>query len=303
MPSFAALFELVGGIASSRRDALNRGRYVRKAGIIGVSSKDPDAPDVDAVHAAAALISVMWPGTQLDVAERTRALWHLPWTAVQRHQETATGTLKQAPARVPPITRPSRFGPEIVGLIGIEAESPGTIAERVRLVTVWRDHLLAAISERKLTNYFGEPTGPREDEARLQTQTTAPAAVLRELGAFVRRSRQEAAKRGITIDVIGAYRALGDEPPQHQPSLEFSEPAPASAKPEESERAASRPPAENGPRFHGQPATKVPAPASQGEPTLPKSRRAMAESRNLLADRSSSKGDRDVSYIRHMPAA
>ena len=105
MPSFTQLTELAE-MLTNRRDAWTRAKYLRAAGILRRSSINPEAPDVDAVHAAAMLIACAWPGSQLEAVDATRRFWNL--SAVRDQHDRPRSDL--------------RFGPQVTAMISLVAE-------------------------------------------------------------------------------------------------------------------------------------------------------------------------------------
>lgn len=210
MPSFTQLTELAE-MLTNRRDAWTRARYLRAAGMLGRSSVDPEAPDVDAVHAAAMLIACAWPGSQLEAVDATRRFWNL--SAVRDQHDRPRSDL--------------RFGPQVTAMINLVADSrrcdDRDILANVQSVTIRRDITLAAINYLGFTRFFGDLDSAARDNARLATLTVIAPPVIKRLGQFVARSRMEAACRGITIDVAGAYQALGDEPASSRGSQDSSD--------------------------------------------------------------------------------
>ena len=199
MLSFTQLTELAE-MLTNRRDAWTRREVSSCRGDLVSLLIDPEAPDIDAVHAAAMLIACAWPGSQLEAVDAIRRFWNL--SAVRDQHDRPRSDL--------------RFGPQVTAMINLVADSRRSddrdILANVQSVTIRRDITLAAINYLGFTRFFGDLDSAARDNARLATLTVIAPSVIKRLGQFVARSRVEAACRGITIDVAGAYQALGDEP-------------------------------------------------------------------------------------------
>jgi hypothetical protein len=155
MPSYTRLIEAIEKF-TNRKDAWTRAKYLRAAGLLGRSSIDQEAPDVDAVHAAALLIACAWPGTQTAAVNATRRLWHAN-AACHAHD---------------PIQRGLRFAPELTRLIdaaaGVRRDEQDILAN-VQNVTIRRDITRAAINYVGVTRFFGDLQSASHIAGRRQT--------------------------------------------------------------------------------------------------------------------------------------
>lgn len=225
MPSLSVLYETTALMTGNIQDVSIRTRNCRERGLLGRSSKDRDAPQVESVHGVIVLLAMAASAVQTDAAEAVVRYWGLRGHLWFGHHRGDDGRTVYHPTQLAEGER--LLGWDLLSLIEMAAdpdpEKRGEASRHVGNVAVWRGWLGASIRCGGVTMiYDGRhsiPEGmPRSVKPLISTTTTVPYQAIQRVGDLVRLSRAEAERRGVTIPVDEAFAALGLETPPGPPS-------------------------------------------------------------------------------------
>jgi len=283
MPNFGTLLQELGGLTGDFPDAALRGRYLREADIIDRSAKDPNAPQVEEVHAVSMLLAVLANGLQVNAASDTRKLWALKPVGLQAVGVDLVGNEVRSPPEVY-AGAGLTFGQRLAMAIG--ARTPNMLMstpfppessptdQDVESVTVWQGRAWASISRTGFDEYFGDEADftsygiGRLPADAIATMTSAPAGALRRIARLVEQSRLEAIRRRVKIPTEKTWKALGFVKPEPHllanPLVELPVEASFGAAPENEEAVSL---AGETASDDDQPATRQAAPASTEQAT------------------------------------
>lgn len=195
-----------------------RARNLRENGILGRSSKDPEAPQIEVVHAAALVLATMGYQVQSRATSTARELWNLPSTSITPQHINQQGLSTRG--KEIPFSDDLTFGQRVAAFI---EQAASTRIENTRssdapfeYLIVWRDRRLSAgiqYNDRLVMYGNSIETSLGRRKPVISNQSMIPLFGVRRLGELVMQSRAEAARRGTTIPVRDAYEALGQPIP------------------------------------------------------------------------------------------
>jgi len=196
-------------------DVVLRGRYLREAQILGRSTKDIDAPQIEVVHVTSIILGVMGCSVQSQAPETARALWGLPATRVRCKNIDPDGRTVFHPSV--PFKTTVTFGQAVANLIdqaaSLDPNKRALFASNgFENLTLWRERRLSAsIDYGDRSEFYGNTpdTSYGHRKPVISNFVTLPRLGVSELAELVEQSRAEAAKRGIKIPVEEACKAVG----------------------------------------------------------------------------------------------
>lgn len=214
MPSFGALKEEMASLSGSLPAATLVMRYLHTDGFFDRAAKSQDTPQIEVVHGVIAILALMAPKLQIEVSKAVRAYWNLR----TRSFGDRVNALYSGPPPVPsslPCGTISTLGAQLVGILGRFASFDANVREDIEAtnikLTVWRDVTQATIQTHNTYDLYIGDLEDHLERSRPPLSITAIAEkeVFQRIGALVRESRIEAARRGVSISTDKAYAALG----------------------------------------------------------------------------------------------
>ncbi len=281
-------------------DVKMRLRYMREGGILPnapVGRKGRNKlPQIEAVHAAAALIACVAHGPQIHAPAIVRERW---WAPLWRREIGSGHTLSAGtPLVIDDAAIRHCFGEALVDVIEFMVASPDFVPNPDTYLEM-RPGNHSRISYEKVQGanpahidiFLGASSHPGllPNPSHVVTLTLVPGGLLRSLAQFVALSREDARQQGVTIETAEAFEALRFPPempamplfPERSrrmpESAKDSEPLDTTAEPESTKAAeGTTPPA----AFDETPAMKPGAPHN-GAYSLSLTKRATADSRGV----------------------
>ncbi|MGI4943368.1 MAG: hypothetical protein ACRYHQ_22855 [Janthinobacterium lividum] len=217
MANFAWLVDELGNITGNRPDANLRLRYLREAGIIGKSTKDRLAPQVETVQATSSLLANLIVRPQVDAPSDVRKLWRLKLVIVQPIYTNHEGATVQLLGE--PRSGLFGFGQTVMHLLERAVcpdEFDRAFFNRNNSVniTVHRNCDWAEIAyDDRIEWYFQNKDWSPPENGQTKTRSTADAATIARLAQLVQHSRDEAARLNTTTPTDEAWKGLGFTPP------------------------------------------------------------------------------------------
>lgn len=218
MPSIAyAADRMVKVTGADSADLLRRVRVARDSELLPASGRSPAEPQVEVEHGAILVfIALSTAHPQLHTGDMLRRLWRLRPRSHAKLLEREPDLFSLHRARLWAVgERPPHFGRAVCNMIEEAADEDGRkhLQSRYKRIAAWSDcHNAGFLNANASAEIFEDiaEDGWQAKRPKLRTITEIDIEVIFELADLVVASRLEARRRGTSIPVSDALRALDD---------------------------------------------------------------------------------------------